>query len=163
MSGMLTIHSSGDGHLLSGHSWIEYKKDGDVESSTYGTWGNNPTGNGNGLFKDLEKGRIGDEHRETMIDDKQEEILFKKIKEYEDKGPDGWKYLNPCSGFASDTWNSVTGEKLQDRNWGISNPSTLKASIKNENKKIIPVPKKVNIKQWSSGKKLKSPVLPCSQ
>ena len=43
MAGTLIIRSNGDGKILSGHNWIEYKKDGESESKTYGTWGNNPT------------------------------------------------------------------------------------------------------------------------
>ena len=133
MPGTLTIHSNGDGSLLSGHSWIEYRRDGG-ESHTYGTWGNNPTGEGNGLFKDLEKGRPSDASRSMRISDEQEKVLFAKIKEYEDKGENGWRYLNPCSGFAADAWQTTTGEKLDHRSYGVSNPSKLKQSIEEKNK-----------------------------
>ncbi|HET6229871.1 MAG TPA: hypothetical protein VFE05_07380 [Longimicrobiaceae bacterium] len=133
MAGTLTIHSSGDGSLLAGHSWIEYHRDGEAESTTYGTWGNNPTGKGNGLFKNLEKGRSGDASRSTLIDDEQEKRLLDTVKRYEDKGQGGWKKLNPWSGFAQDAWHSATGEKLGHRRLGISNPSTLKDAINKAN------------------------------
>lgn len=41
--------------MMSGHSWISYTPDGGA-NVTYGTWGNNPTGKGNGLFENLETG-----------------------------------------------------------------------------------------------------------
>ena len=129
MAGTLTINSSGTGEVLSGHSWIEYTPDGG-ETKTYGTWGNNPTGEGNGLFENLELGRVSDVNRSTHINDEQEKKLFDKIQEYKDKGANGWGYLTPCSSFAQDTWKTATGESLSDRSWGIiSNPSKLKQSI----------------------------------
>src|SRR5271157_2937242 len=134
MAGSLTINSSGDGSLLSGHSWIEYQPDGG-QPTTYGTWGNDPNGLGNGLHEDLELGRTGDAQRTVRITDEQEKQLYAKIKEYKDKGAGGWGYLDPCSSFAEDVWQSVTGEKLADRSFGIiSNPSKLKESILEKNK-----------------------------
>lgn len=135
MAGRLTIHSSGDGHLLSGHSWIEYQPDGG-DSVTYGTWGNDPLGLGNGMHVDLEKGRSSDVERTVQITDQQEKKLIAKIEEYEKKGKDGWSILHPCSAFAADAWQAVTGEKLNDRSYGIiSNPSKLKESIEAANGK----------------------------
>lgn len=137
MAGTLTIHSSGDGSLLSGHSWIEYQPDGGA-AKTYGTWGNNPLGEGsnsNGLNVDLEKGKVGDAHRSVRLNDEQEKKLFAKIEEYKGKGQKGWGYLSPCSAFAADAWKTATGEKLDHRSGIISNPSKLKASINAAEKK----------------------------
>ena len=163
MAGTLIIHSNGDGNLTSGHSWIEYQKDGESESHTYGTWGNDPAGNGtNGLFEDLEKGRTSDGSRAVPINDEQEKLLFEKIQTYKDKGNDGWKILNPCSGFAATLWNDVTGEKLKHRKFGISNPSKLKDSIEKANlddKKDYENEKSDRVS--SSGKKVGDPVFPC--
>ena len=39
--------------MLSGHSWVSYKQDGG-DTTTYGTWGNNPMNTGNGLHENLE-------------------------------------------------------------------------------------------------------------
>lgn len=165
MAGFLTIHSNGEGddlkYIATGHSWIEYEKDGESEPVTYGTWGNNPTGEGNGLFKNLEKGKVGDSNRKIYINDEQEKVLNQKIKEYKDKGTNAWKPLHPCSSFAADVWKCVTGEKLVDRRLGISNPSTLKKSIQTANVKESELKNENNDKQWDSKKKLKEVVLPC--
>ena len=161
MAGTLTIFSSGDGTLLSGHSWIEYQPDGG-SPTTYGTWGNNPRGLGNGLHENLELGRPGDATRTVHLDDAQEAALYKKIEEYKAKGADGWGYLTPCSSFASDAWVTATGEKLEDREYGvISNPSTLKQSIDTANAggPVTPPPPP---KDWSSGSSISSPVQSCS-
>ena len=162
MSGTLTIHSSGDGSILSGHSWIQYQPD-TGGSSTYGTWGNDPLGQGNGLHKDLEEGRTGDAYRSEHITDEQEKKLFAKIGEYEKKGDDGWGYLHPCSAFAADAWASATGEHLADRSYGvISNPSKLKESITAANKadaKARPDPPPL---PGQSSRKIAEAVEPCS-
>jgi hypothetical protein len=131
MAGTLIIHSSGDpgsANLTSGHSWIEYTPDGGA-ATTYGTWGNNPNGLGNGLHEDLELGRTGDATRTARLTDEQEKRLFEKIKEYKDEKEDGWGYLSPCSTFAADAWEAGTGEKLSHRTLVISNPSKLKEAI----------------------------------
>ena len=129
MSGVLTIHSSGTGEILSGHSWIEYVPDTGA-AKTYGTWGNNPTNKGNGLFENLELGRTSDASRSARIDDKHEAALLTVIDGYKKKGESGWGYLSPCSTFAADAWKAGTGEKLAHRSGIISNPSKLKDSIK---------------------------------
>ena len=138
LSGILTIYSSGshDGLLgsggTSGHSWISYTPDGG-STTTYGTWGNNPSGLGNGLHLNLEAGRTGDVSRSAHIDDKHEEVLDNLIDSYDKEGEDAWGYLTPCSSFAADAWNSSTGENLNP--YGpYSNPSTLKDSISNANR-----------------------------
>lgn len=130
-SGQLVIESSGNGgsSMADGHSWIVFTKDGTNVTTTYGTWGNNPENLGNGLHTNLEAGRTADATRGTHIDDAHEKVLMSKIDEYRKKGADAWQYGAPCSKFSSDTWNTVTGEKL-DANWGIiNNPTTLKESI----------------------------------
>ncbi len=133
MAGTLTINSSGDGSLLSGHSWLEYTPDGG-QPTTYGTWGNDPMGLGNGLHENLEAGRVGDVTRTVHLDDAQEARLYDTINQYKAKGADGWEYLNPCSGFAQDAWKNATGETLDSKSYGVvSNPSKLKESIQKAN------------------------------
>ncbi len=128
MAGKLTVRSSGSGELLSGHSWIEYTPDGG-ETKTYGTWGNDPLGTGNGLFENIESGRDSDASRSQRIDDAQEKALMQSVESYKSKGAAGWGYLSPCSTFAADAWKAGTGESLGHRSGIISNPSKLKASI----------------------------------
>jgi hypothetical protein len=139
VAGSLTIHSEGSGELLSGHSWIEYSKDGGA-THTYGTWGNDPLGTGNGLFEDLERGRTSDVSRTVTLTDDQEKQLFDEIEKARSKGQNGWGYLNPCSSFAAETWNKVTGEDLGHRSGLISNPSKLKSAIHEANNKGAPMP-----------------------
>jgi RHS repeat-associated protein len=137
LSGVLAIQavgshdgSSGSGGI-SGHAWISYTPDGGT-AITYGTWGNNPYGLGNGLHTNLEKGRQGDASRTTHLDDDQEAALLDVINSYEKAGTEGWGYLKPCSSFATDAWNSATGESLSP--YGpYSNPSSLIKSIMNAN------------------------------
>lgn len=162
MAGTLTINSSGDGSLLSGHSWIEYQPDGG-ESKTYGTWGNNPTGkDSNGLHEDLEKGRVADASRTVRLDDEQEKRLLDKIKEYRDKGQKGWGYLSPCSAFAADAWQAATGEKLAHRSGIISNPSKLKKSIEAAEKKgATSKPSSQPSRPKSSGRSIAQAIEPC--
>lgn len=128
MAGMLTIHSSGSGEMLSGHSWIEYVPERGV-AKTYGTWGNDPIGKGNGLFENIELGRSSDASRTMHIDDKHEAELLSLIDQYKKEGNSGWGYLSPCSTFAADAWKAGTGETLSHRSGIISNPSKLKTSI----------------------------------
>lgn len=133
LSGTLIINSSGSGDGLSGsgglsgHSWVVYTPDGGV-SVTYGTWGNNPNNLGNGLHLNLEQGRTGDASRSMHLNDNQESKLMDLINSYRKRGDDGWGYSSPCSTFASDAWESGTGESLNP--YGpYSNPSTLKNFI----------------------------------
>uniref|UniRef100_UPI001ADF075E RHS repeat-associated core domain-containing protein n=1 Tax=Paracidovorax oryzae TaxID=862720 RepID=UPI001ADF075E len=132
LSGILTIQSSGNGNPLSGHSWITYAPDGGYPT-TYGTWGNNPTGQGNGLFENLEIGRNADATRSMRINDEQEKELMAKIKDYKNRKENAWKLGAPCSSFARDAWQTATGENLNSNLGPISNPSTLKNSIINAN------------------------------
>jgi RHS repeat-associated protein len=133
LSGTLVINSSGpnDGFFgsggVSGHSWISFTPDGGT-TTTYGTWGNNPNGLGNGLHENLEAGRVAIASRTAQIDDEQEKRLKETIANTAAKGEDGWGYLTPCSSFAADAWNNATGESLSP--YGpYSNPSTLMQSI----------------------------------
>jgi RHS repeat-associated protein len=133
-AGQLVIHSSGNGgsSMMSGHSWIVYTPDGGMPM-TMGTWGNNPTGHGNGLFADLEQGRVGDATRGARMSDAQERNFLDKVRLYGERDEDAWKLSGPCSKFASDAWEAGTGESLNTR-WGpVSNPTTLKESIFRKN------------------------------
>ena len=132
LSGTLVIYSSGTSGL-GNHSWISYTPDGSGTATTYGTWGNNPTGSGNGLFTNLEQGRGGDATRSAHLDDSQEASLNQTINGYRSRGEVAWTYGGPCSTFASDAWNNATGEHLSPY-WGpISNPTSLTKSITDAN------------------------------
>ena len=164
MSGTLTIYSTGDGSILSGHSWISYQPD-HGELTTYGTWGNNPENLGNGLHTNLEKGHTADAQRSMHLNDDQEKALYAKIEEYKDKGEDGWSPLSPCSAFASDTWQTATGEKLQDRSFGVvSNPSRLKGSIDSANNETSGDMRvgQTSVQRSGSIRKIRSATEPCS-
>lgn len=89
MSGLLTIRSTGGQGILSGHSWVEYQPDGG-ETTTYGTWGNNPRNLGNGLHENLDKGNTAGVSRTVRLDDAQEQRLLETISKYRSKGEDGW-------------------------------------------------------------------------
>ncbi|WP_211228148.1 hypothetical protein, partial [Azovibrio restrictus] len=130
LAGTVTIYSSGNGgsSMTSGHAWISYQPDGG-SVTTCGTWGNNPTGEGNGLFQNLELGRSADASRSMHIDDAAEKKLLEKIDDYKSKGEKAWRLGGPCSSFARDTWNSATNENLNANLGPISNPTTLKESI----------------------------------
>ena len=93
LSGTITIHASGSGGI-SGHAWISYTPDGGT-TSTYGTWGNNPTGQGNGMFMNLEAGRTGDASRTMYIDDNAETNLYSTIEHYQSLGDAGWQLGTP--------------------------------------------------------------------
>ncbi|HEV3481169.1 MAG TPA: RHS repeat-associated core domain-containing protein [Candidatus Acidoferrales bacterium] len=130
LSGWLTIYATGNGgsSMTSGHSWIQFVPDGGT-ATTYGTWGNNPMGLGNGLHQNLEVGRTGDASRTMYLSDAQQAQLFAVIKQYHDMGPDAWKLGAPCSTFSANAWKAATGERL-NVHWGpISSPTTLKESI----------------------------------
>jgi hypothetical protein len=129
LSGELTIYAWGTG-LFDGHAWISFTSDETGETTTYGTWGNNPNGLGNGLHENLEKGSRAEASRTVQISDEQEAALMKTIGEYKAKGEKGWTLLGPCSEFAKDAWNSATGEYLNANTAIIvNNPETLKKSI----------------------------------
>ena len=67
--------------------------------------------------------------RSAHITDEEEEQLTDVINDYKDLGSDGWRALNPCSGFAREAWERATGEFLNDKRLGISTPTTLAESI----------------------------------
>jgi hypothetical protein len=128
-SGELTICASGDG-LIDGHAWISFTSDETGETITYGTWGNDPQGLGNGLHENLEQGYGAQATRTVHINDEQEASLMATIGAYKARGEKGWTLLGPCSEFAKDAWDSATGEYLNANVYVIvSNPETLKKSI----------------------------------
>lgn len=128
MAGILKIHSNGAGPLSAGHSWIEYSPF-DGQSTTFGTWGNSPTGSGDGLLQNAEGDRKSDATRICIIDDEQQRRLFKLINAYRDRGTQAWTLLTPCSTFASEAWEQATGEHLVHQTAGVSTPSRLARSI----------------------------------
>lgn len=136
--GTLTIYSSGthDGSAgsggLSGHSWIAFTPEvgegQEGETVTYGTWGSDPGGSGNGLHEDLEKGRPAGSERSASLSMDQIAQLFVLINEYAGRGADGWGISYPCSTFAAEAWRAGSGEWLSP--YGpYSNPSSLLLSI----------------------------------
>ena len=138
LSGKLRIHSyEGDGGLLSGHSWIEYQNDNGT-TTTYGTYGNTNGAQGvRGLNTNTELNYPSGAVRETHISDTQETSMMDLINSYSAMGKGGWTYLNPCSSFAANVWNTLTGENLNSRNWlGVSNPRTLAESITQKNGEV---------------------------
>lgn len=114
--------------MSAGHSWIEYSPF-DGKSTTFGTWGNSPTGSGNGLLQNAEGDRKADATRTCTIDDEQQRRLFKLINTYRDRGTQAWTLLTPCSTFASEAWEQTTGEHLIHQTAGVSTPSRLARSI----------------------------------
>lgn len=135
MSGILRIHSIGSNPRRPfGHSWLEFTTRDGI-SSTYGTWGNDPVHQGNGLLQDLELGFQPDATRTRNLTDEEELRLAKKIREYRARGPRAWTVLSPCSTFAAETWEYTTGERLQHHTAGISNPSRLTTAIVHANRR----------------------------
>lgn len=128
MSGILKIHSNASEGGLFGHSWIEYCPMDGVPV-TYGTWGNHPDDGPNGLRENLELGRQGEYCRATFINAQQAIKLFTTIASYRAAGADAWSLAHPCSAFAAETWEAVTGEHLVHRNAMLSTPARLARSI----------------------------------
>jgi len=134
-SGQITIYSNGDtrpSFRIDGHSWISYTPDsgkGAGVTTTYGTWGNNPYGLGNGLQRDLEQGFSAQVSRSMHIDDAAEQKLMSFIEKTDKKGDSAWTLDHPCSGFASDAWKVATGEILDANRGPFNDPSNLKESI----------------------------------
>jgi RHS repeat-associated protein len=126
-SGVLTIYSNGGKKITSGHSWLSYTPNSTGEKTTYGTFGNR---NPNGLYMNVEIDDSAEASRSMNINAAQENIFYSMIQKYQAKGDDAWGYLNPCSSFAADVWNAVTGESLAHQAYFIiSNPTTLRDSI----------------------------------
>lgn len=128
MSAVLTIHSSLTSDTRFGHSWIEYCP-GAGMAVTYGTWGNNPAGQGNGLLENVEAGYRADTSRTLAISSEQEERLQVILECYRRRGDNAWTLLAPCSAFAAEAWEYVTGERLVHRTAMVSNPTRLAKSI----------------------------------
>lgn len=132
MGGLLKIHSTAAGDTIFGHSWIEYCPI-DGEPRTYGTWGNNPTGAGNGLMDNLELDCWSPHSRAACINSQQTAELFSIIAAYRDAGSEAWTLTAPCSAFAATAWEAATGEKLEHRTALVSTPGTLARSIDQAN------------------------------
>jgi|GEM_PF-6797858 len=154
--GKLTIYSNNQGainsnpftpfnnlnFLVSGHSWLSYKVTDYVENNratsiyenytTYGTWGITERTDEKGLYLNLEKNYSYKASRYTSIDLGEEKELFRQIDAYTEQGQDAWSYLSPCSSFANDVWEAVTGETLIPS--GIwSTPTSLIEFISHKN------------------------------
>lgn len=131
----LEIHSDNpDENSCTGHSWIEANyidREGQEITKTIGTYPSNPE-----LHYDheLNDNRQSDFSRITELNSDQIAELNETVEQYQSLGNDAWELLKPCSHFASDVWNQVTNEDLEDRtSLGISLPSTLSDSIQKVN------------------------------
>ena len=104
----------------------------------FGTWGHN-IGGEKGLRENTqaEFDLISESvNRSTWINDFQEALMLSVISDYANEGEDAWSYWNPCSAFATDVWNTATGEYLQDRwlcGFGYSDPNVVSESIQEAN------------------------------
>jgi hypothetical protein len=78
MGGILRIHTVVSSDTIFGHSWIEYCPV-DGEPRTYGTWGNNPRGEGNGLLENQERNHASTHRRTAYISEEQATRLFAAI------------------------------------------------------------------------------------
>lgn len=137
MTGILKIHSRAAEAGRLGHSWIEYCPIDGVPV-TFGTWGNNPTGQGNGLLENAEAGFPPHATRSRIIDIEQERRLFEIIQEYRKRGDQAWTLLTPCSTFAAEAWEYATGERLAHQTALVSNPGRLVRSIAESNARDLP-------------------------
>ncbi len=129
LSGTLTIHSN------SGHSWIEFKHDRNENSARFSTSKDDGFRSGvevSSYIKD-NFNPWSEANRSMHINDEQEKAMNGRIADSALEGDSAWDYLDPCTGFAADVWEAATGEDLQDRFLGISNPITLKNSINEAN------------------------------
>jgi hypothetical protein len=131
------VHTSADARNL-GHSWISFQRKGQ-ELHTYGTWGNQPNGPavGNGLFQDLELAFKPDASRVIKVDAAAVARLEQLARQYADAKDAAWSSTNPCSGFARDAWEAVTGESLRSRTF--TTPQALRRIIERLNSKQ-PIP-----------------------
>ena len=133
----LEIHSDNpDENSYSGHSWLEVNfvdETGQEVTKTIGTY---PDGSELFIDRELNENRQSDFSRVTELDENQLAGLNAAVEQYQDLGRDAWEPLEPCSYFASDVWQQVTQEDLEDRNLlGISLPSTLSDSIQEANER----------------------------
>lgn len=146
LSGSLTIVALGNDSSsfgIGGHAFLIWMKDGAAKATTYGTWGNNPRGRGDGLLEGEEL--VGytdvpsDCTREKHIGDAAEENLMSLIQRYQDQGSDGWSNFRNCAYFAADAWMAATREDfltLMKRDYllNLPSPTKLKEEIQKANK-----------------------------
>jgi hypothetical protein len=129
MTGILKIHSASARETRMGHSWIEYCPIDGV-SVTYGTWGNNPLNQGNGLMENAEPRTLRtNATRSRILDHEQEQRLFDIIEAYRRRGEQAWTLLTPCSTFAAEAWEQATGERLTHQIAMVSTPARLAKAI----------------------------------
>jgi hypothetical protein len=144
LSGILTLASSGNDSSsfgMQGHAFVAWKPDGGTNVTTYGTWGNDPNGSGNGLHVNLESGWTvpSDETREKHIDDAAEAKFMAIVTSYGNAGSSGWHTWNNCAGFAADAWLAGTGEDFWawvafDYPADILTPTLLRIELQKANK-----------------------------
>lgn len=133
MYAVLSIHCITEQSSLAGHSWIEYCA-ADGPRTTFGTWGNDPVGKGNGLLQGVELHFTPSHSRTAAIDREQAAKLFVVGARYAALGDAGWTITAPCSAFAAQAWEAATGERLAHRLAGVSTPKTFAAAIATANR-----------------------------
>jgi hypothetical protein len=128
----VVLREVGLGRGDAGHSWISLELfEGRTE--THGTWGdrNQRRGYEAGYSKDreLRAGAVSDFSRSADITPEQLERFRVFCREMNSLGAKAHTKISPCSWFASTAWEVTTGERLQHRHLGISNPTTVCRSI----------------------------------
>ena len=94
---------------ISGHAWVRYVSD-DGWEATLGTWGNSTP---KGLRVNWELERTARVSRSIRINDSQFETILSKFREY--NNDDSWTHWDNCTKFASDIWNTVANENIDNR------------------------------------------------
>ena len=133
-AGSLTINSDSNGASsslsTSGHAWLSYTDD-EGTTTTFGTWGNDPGGLGNGLHYNLESGRTSEVSRTVTLTTAQEIQLLGFVKETSERGEDAWGYFDNCAGFAVEGWELITNEDLSGLL--VTTPTILVSNIRKIN------------------------------
>jgi hypothetical protein len=101
--------------IMSGHAWIEIidLSSEEEKRETWGTWKNPDFYDQNGfLHPNRELYRSPAASRSLFVTKKQYDKLRRVIDKYKSKGDLAWGFLNNCTAFAKDAWQSVSGEKI---------------------------------------------------
>jgi RHS repeat-associated protein len=123
LSGTLTVYST------TGHSWVTYAPSTNsyAMTNTYGTFSSV------GLYTGTYSATTSTPSRSMTIDDAHEKLLMAFIESMCKKGLYAWGYLTPCSWFAAKAWSIGSGESLNHRDYGLSQPKNLQKSIDQQN------------------------------
>lgn len=121
-----TPGSTVSGEDTGGHAWLRLaSNNGTID--TYGTWSTG-TGTGpGGLRPDQSLGRLPNVSKTAVLSSEQITTFNEQIRMYGFLGERAWTVFSPCSSFACNVWNTVTGQSLSDG--FISTPANLAKSI----------------------------------